>query len=130
MLPPALGGLRLRVPPVPKQLGPREYRKINAMRSPARQENYTTYSTELSNQVALRGRNGCSKRFMQENRKLMALAHCAYIGYMCFARVLLHKRGFRRSATEQKGRGAVDLPVTPHSPSSRAPDLFDSVREM
>ena len=43
MLPPALGGLRFRVPPAPGPSCTREYGKDQVvMRSPARHENYTT----------------------------------------------------------------------------------------
>ena len=46
-------GLRLRVPPVPKQLGLREYRKINVVRLPARQLYYSTLGASMSNRSKL-----------------------------------------------------------------------------
>ena len=49
MLPPALGGLRSRVPPVLGRSAPGSMEKINVVQFPARRQNYTTLNAMLSN---------------------------------------------------------------------------------
>ena len=78
-------GLRLRVPPVPKQLGLREYRKINVVRLPARQSYYSTFGAKLSNQGALREqvrparptRSPRISRLFRLDKKLRLVSHAS-----------------------------------------------------